>query len=107
FDFDVQIGSISAILAGNAALIKTTAGLVTISGANTYGGATTVNAGTLRLGASNVLPDTTDLTVNGFSTTFDVGTFSDQVNSVALLNGDITGSGTLTALGTTDFDVEN
>ena len=53
--YAVQSGSISAILAGAVTLTKTTAGTVTLSGANTYTGLTTVSAGTLAYGASNVI----------------------------------------------------
>ncbi len=46
--FNVQNGSISASLGGAAStLTKTTNGLVTLSGANAYGGGTTISAGTL------------------------------------------------------------
>ncbi|WP_445372765.1 beta strand repeat-containing protein [Methylomonas sp. HW2-6] len=45
--FDLQSGTVSAILAGNQGANKTTAGSVTLSGANTYTGTTQVNAGTL------------------------------------------------------------
>ena len=47
--YDMQAGSVSAILGGSAGLNKTTAGTVTLSGANTYTGATTISAGKLTL----------------------------------------------------------
>ena len=51
--FAVQSGSASAILAGTGiAMTKTTTGAVTLTGANTYTGLTTVNGGTLELGAA-------------------------------------------------------
>ena len=53
--FNVQSGSISASLAGGAALTKTTSGMATLSGSNTYGGGTTISAGTLALGAAGTL----------------------------------------------------
>ncbi|HYA46200.1 MAG TPA: filamentous hemagglutinin N-terminal domain-containing protein, partial [Burkholderiales bacterium] len=53
--YAVQNGAISAILAGAGALTKTTAGTVTLAGANTYGGATNINGGTLSISADNNL----------------------------------------------------
>lgn len=47
--FEMQSGSVSAILGGAVALNKTTAGTVTLSGANTYTGTTAINDGTLVL----------------------------------------------------------
>ena len=59
-------------LTGNAALVKTGAGTLTLSGANVYGGATTINNGTLLLDfsapgapASNILPAGTAVSFNG------------------------------------------
>ena len=47
--FEMQSGTVSAILGGSGiALNKTTAGTVTLSGANTYTGVNTVSAGILR-----------------------------------------------------------
>ena len=85
--FDVQSGTVSAILAGAVGLTKSTAGSVTLSGANTYTGTTTVNAGTLQLGAANVIADTSDLTVN--AGTFNLGGFADTVGNVSLVTGTI------------------
>ena len=53
--FEMQSGSVSAILGGTSALNKTTTNTVTLSGANTYSGATTVSAGTLEIGAAGRL----------------------------------------------------
>ncbi|OPZ30890.1 MAG: Extracellular serine protease precursor [Lentisphaerae bacterium ADurb.BinA184] len=46
-DFDLQSGAVSAILGGAVGLSKTTAGTVTLTGANTYSGNTTVGEGLL------------------------------------------------------------
>ena len=48
----VQSGVISAILSGAVALTKSTTGTVTLSGANSYTGLTTISAGILKLGAT-------------------------------------------------------
>jgi len=47
--YDMQSGTVSAILDGAVDLTKTTAGTVTLSGANIYTGTTTVNEGTMNL----------------------------------------------------------
>ena len=91
--YDMQSGSVSAALAGNAALTKSTASTVTLSASNTYAGGTTVNAGTLALGAANRLADSGAVTVNAGS--FDLGGFSETVGAVTLAGGSIT-NGTLT-----------
>ena len=44
---DLRSGTVSAVLGGAVGATKTTAGTVTLSGANSYSGVTTVNAGTL------------------------------------------------------------
>ena len=62
-DYDLQAGTVSAILGGSVGVNKGTAGIVTLSGVNTYTGATTVNMGTLRLGAANRIADTSALSV--------------------------------------------
>src|ERR1700676_4663716 len=68
------------IAAGAGGLTKTSAGTLTISGANTYGGATTISAGTLKLGANNSVPSGSALTATG---TFDLAGFADTIGSLA------------------------
>ncbi len=93
--FVLQSGEVNAILAGTQGAEKTTADTVTLKGANTYTGATTVSAGTLALGASNVLADGSSIVVDGG--TLAMGTFSDTVLGVTLQSGTISGSGVLTS----------
>ncbi|MFM7021998.1 MAG: autotransporter-associated beta strand repeat-containing protein [Flavobacteriales bacterium] len=81
-------GVISGIIpdgSGTTSLAKSGTGTWTISGANTYGGTTTINAGTLQLGAAGVIPDASAVTANG---TMDMNTYSEAIGSLA-------GSGTV------------
>ena len=102
-------GTFSGVISGaNTAL--TVAGLaqsLTLSGVNTYSGATTINAGTLAVGINNALSSSTSVTINLGTTalsTLALAGYSDTVGQVHLLDGSITGTGTLTS-GTT-FDVQ-
>lgn len=97
--FELQSGSVSAVLGGTGTnLNKTTAGTVTLSGANTYTGATNIGTaggpagGTLVLGANHVLPDTT---VNIFAGTLDVNSRTDTIGALNLGGG---ASGTTAAV---------
>ncbi len=92
----------SGVISGAGSLTKSGAGTLTLSGANTYTGTTTVTAGTLALGANNVLSDSTSVVVNGG--TFDIATRSDTVAGVQLVSGSITGTtGVLTSSSTYDL----
>ena len=84
--FDLTLGGAgnmtvtSIIGTGSGNLIKDGAGIVTLSGANTFSGTTTINAGTLRLGVINALDSTSAiilanaagvvLDLNGFNVSF-------------------------------------
>ena len=83
-----------AIQTGAGGLSKTGGGTLTLSGTNTYTGATTVSGGTLKLGADNVVSDSSNLVVNGG--TFDLDSYFDTVGGVQL-----TGGGSIIASGLT------
>jgi autotransporter-associated beta strand protein len=68
-------------------LAKAGNGTWMLSGANTYTGTTTINAGTLKLGASNVLPNTAvTIGATGAATTstLDLNGFSETIGSLTL-----------------------
>lgn len=89
--YAVQSGSISAILGGTGVnLTKSTAGTVTLGGANTYTGTTTVEAGTLTLDSNGAISSTLVLGTSGGGT----GTLDASVKSSITL-ASVTGSGTI------------
>ncbi|HOW58748.1 MAG TPA: autotransporter domain-containing protein [Candidatus Omnitrophota bacterium] len=74
---------------GQVALTKSGAGTLTLSGANTYTGATTISAGTLSLGTADVISNASAVTVAG-------GAFLDM-NGVSETIGSLAGNGTVTS----------
>ena len=123
-NFDVRAGSVSAILGGSVGLIKTTAGTVTLTGANTYTGLTdvqagllvlnsgagpavagnlSVNGGTVQLGQNNQIKNTSSVVVT--SGTLDMQGHTNTVSGVQVAGGSVVGSGTLTS--TTAFDLQS
>ncbi len=127
-NFDLQNGAVSASLAGSVGLDKSTSGIVTLTGVNTYTGTTMVSGGilnlnsggvalsgttavqitggTLTLQSSNQINPVTILTVNGSAAVFNLGVNSQTFGGVHLLNGSIAGTGTLTD-NTSNFDLQN
>jgi autotransporter-associated beta strand protein len=103
--FEMQHGSVSAILAGSSiALNKTTPDTVTLTGANTYTGATIVSGGKLTIGSSGTINDTSSVTIG---TTNTLATAQFDYNSATALSktvsfatdstgGILSGTGTIT-----------
>jgi len=97
-NFDVRNGTVTATLAGNFGLDKTTAGTVTLNNTQTYIGDTTVQAGTLTVNGS--LSDVTDVSVSsGATLNYNASdTFATLTNSgaVNLANNVVLTVGTVT-----------
>jgi|GEM_PF-2013328 len=68
--------------AGTIALTKVGTGTFTLSGNNSYGGPTTINAGTLALGASERISNFSAMVLGGG--TFATGGFSETLNTLTL-----------------------
>lgn len=99
------IGSVSLTTNISGGLTFTGAGTTTLSGANTYTGLTSINSGTVALGASNVFA-TGGVTINGAAAILSLGANSDSVGTVTLDGGgSITGTGTLSS--TSSFEVKS
>jgi autotransporter-associated beta strand protein len=88
----------AGILSGAGALTQaTTLGTLVLSAANIYTGATTVNSGTLRLGAANAIPPLSAVTVA--AGTLDLNNLNDTIGSLSGSGSVTLGSGTLTTGG--------
>lgn len=82
--YDGRAGTVSAPLQGSAGLTKTTAGNLTLTAANTYSGATTINGGALTVGTNNALPVGTAVTLaNTAGAALDVNGNSQTIGSLA------------------------
>jgi len=96
--------AVGKVISGTGAVTQNGASNTTLSGANTYSGATTINSGTLTAGSASAFGGATGLsavTVNN-SGTLALNTFSNTVGSIASGSSASSinlGSGTLTAGG--------
>ena len=95
FDTNGNTSTISQRIQGAGGLTKAGAGTLTLSGPNTYTGATTVAAGTLAAGAVGTLPGMTAVTVAAPGT-LDLAGFNQSIGSLAGEGAVSLGSATLT-----------
>ncbi len=85
----------SGVISGTGSLAKFGTGVLTLSGNNSYSGMTQVSGGTLQLGASNVLANTSVVNI-GSGATFDLGGFNDTIGGLAGAGTVALGAGRLT-----------
>lgn len=78
--FNQAIDLANKIISGAGSFVQTGSGTTTLTLANTYSGTTSINGGTLALGASNVLPDATAVSIG--DATLDAATFTDTVGTL-------------------------
>lgn len=103
FNHDTD-GTYAGAISGMAGVTKTGTGTLTLSGANTYAGVTTVSAGTLRAGSQNLPNQTTSSIVNNAALIFDssgAGTYQGAISGTGSLTK--AGIGTLSLAGINTF----
>lgn len=88
---DATSTSFSGVVGGSGGLTKIGAGVQTLSGQNTYSGATTISAGTLATSANDVIADTSAVSVAA-GATFQVGG-NDTIAALTGLGTATVGSG--------------
>jgi len=101
---------VNGAVAGGNGLTKAGQGVLVLAGANTYPGPTTINAGTLKLGASEVIPNGAgkgDLLLNGglSAGAFDLAGFNETINGLWGTSGAVPGQILNSGPGTTTLTV--
>ena len=91
----ITINSTISGIGKNLTLQGTGTGSLTLAGSNTYTGTTTINSGTLRMGANDVFDGSSSILIAGG--TLQTSTFNDTVNAFTITSGTLAGTGTLTA----------
>ena len=98
----------AGVISGTGNVEKLGAGTLTLSGANSFSGATIINAGTLEMGATNVLAPQTAVQLNNFAT-WNLNGYNQSVGSLISTAGYASvnlGSATLT-VGNDNTDSES
>ncbi|MFO0880916.1 MAG: autotransporter-associated beta strand repeat-containing protein [Gemmataceae bacterium] len=103
----VDAGSFAGTIQNTVALTKATSGTLVLSGANTYTGATSIQAGLLRAGASNTFStDSAVSLANVAGATLDLDGFNNTIPSLAgggATGGQVTLGGALLTIDGSDF----
>ncbi|MCE9556489.1 MAG: autotransporter-associated beta strand repeat-containing protein [Planctomycetes bacterium] len=106
---DMQI--VGGVIGAGGSVTKTGAGLLLLSGSNSYTGLTQVLAGTLAESSTGLISDSSALTVNGATAVFDLGSNHSDTVATVTLDGDglIAGTGTsaLTVNSTNTFEMKS
>ncbi len=89
---------------GLTSLVKSGGGTWLLSQTNTYGGATNITGGTLKLGANNALPNTLTSTVTIGTATLDADTRTDTAGTLDVTGNAVINLGTGAALAFADSD---
>lgn len=92
-----ESGIYTGVISGPGIVGKSGDGIVTFTGSQAYSGATTISAGTLRIGANERLPDATSVNIST-GATLDLNGFSETIGGLQG-TGDVI-NGTASTLGT-------
>jgi autotransporter-associated beta strand protein len=84
-NYDLQSGTVSAVLAGTNGVNKTGNGTVRLTGQNTYQGATTIQSGTLEIASTGAIGNTSRIDVNNSGSILLV-TVGDTLNNAPEIN---------------------
>ncbi|MCX7007447.1 MAG: autotransporter-associated beta strand repeat-containing protein, partial [Kiritimatiellaeota bacterium] len=84
----------SGLIAGNVAVVKTGSGALALSGANTFGGGITLNAGTLNINNASALGTGTLVIAGGALDNTTAGAITNSRNNAMSWNGDFTAATT-------------
>ncbi len=96
FDTNGFNSTLSGVISGSGGLNKNGSGILTLSGSDTYTGFTNINAGTLFMGAANVLSNSTTVSLAS-GTVLDLGSNNQSIGSLTGSGGVSLGSASLTA----------
>jgi subtilase-type serine protease len=91
-------GTRAGVISGSGSVSKNGAGILTLTGNNTFSGPTNIDGGTLRMGIANALSASTPVTVAS-GAAFDLNNFNQTIGSLAGAGNVSLGTATLTAGG--------
>ena len=98
--------TVSGILSNGGSVTKVGAGMLTLNGANTYTGGTTINDGTLELGNNSALGAANSvINVNGDNASLNLNGYCSTVGQVILADGSIVNGGGAATLTGSDYIV--
>lgn len=96
-------GTVTNNADGTSLIKKTGSGTLTLSGANTYTGATTVNAGTLQVSGAGAINGTSGITINGSGAKYLHTSSVAGTKAITLTQGTLDGTGTVDAVTVADL----